>query len=411
MTVTHDNSKSREIQPKSSMAVVRKTGLTLTELRIARLKCPAGLQRQYHYDGKVRRLALSVLPSGSKTWVLYWKQNGRPERKTLGRWPDISLTRARQIAEADNAMIAEGKNPANDRRKLKAECTLAELWNSFSEEGKQRRTWRNMESLFTRHLAPFHHLKLSQITPSDAAQLHARIGKKKPYQANRAIELLHSLYEHANALVYGGWDGKNPCHGIKPFREVKRERFLNGEELKAFFRALQAEDQTWRDFFLLLLLTGVRRSNLQACEWSEIDKQKAVWKIPAAKAKAGEPIYVPLVPEALEILERRSELAKSRWVFPSFGASGHLMEVKTAWSRIVKAAKLENVRPHDLRRTCASWAVGTGASLPVVGKLLGHRSQSATAIYAKLELDPIRQALTKSVGGMLLAGDGIKLLV
>jgi integrase len=91
-------------------------------------------------------------------------------------------------------------------------------------------------------------------------------------------------------------------------------------------------------------------------------------------------------------------------VFPGRGRSGHVMEPKSAWKRILKRAELADLRLHDLRRTLGSWQAATGASLPIIGKSLGHNSLQATKIYAQLDLDPVRAAVTQATDAMLLAG-------
>ena len=163
-------------------------------------------------------------------------------------------------------------------------------------------------------------------------------------------------------------------------------------------------------FFLLLLLTGARRSNVQAMRWDEIDFTTALWRIAGADAKAGVPIVVPLTVAAVGVLRARHEAnGTSPWVFPSRGKEGHIVEPKSAWKRIVTRAKLVDVRPHDLRRSLGSWMAITGAGLPVVGKMLGHSQPVTTAIYARLSVDPVRAAAEAATSAMLAAG-GVKLL-
>ncbi len=96
-------------------------------------------------------------------------------------------------------------------------------------------------------------------------------------------------------------------------------------------------------------------------------------------------------------------LSKSPYVFPGEGKCGHLVEPKAGWERVLKKAGLENLRIHDLRRTLASWQAKTGASLLIVGKTLGHRSPQATAVYAHLDLDPVKEAMKTATTAILAA--------
>lgn len=167
---------------------------------------------------------------------------------------------------------------------------------------------------------------------------------------------------------------------------------------------------TIRDFILIALLTGARRRNVQAMRWSEITWERESWTIPAEKSKSGEAVSIALTPVALRVLENRKAESRSQWVFPGRGKSGHLEEPKTAWKRILKRAEVTDLRVHDLRRTLGSWQAATGASLPIIGKSLGHKSLAATQIYARLNLDPVRESVNRATDAMLLAGGATALL-
>ena len=116
---------------------------------------------------------------------------------------------------------------------------------------------------------------------------------------------------------------------------------------------------------------------------------------------------IPLIHEAVEILQHRKKTAISIFVLPSPGRSksktGHMTDPRTAWKNLLKRAKLENFRLHDLRRTLGSWQTIAGASTAIVGKTLGHKSPASTAVYARLNLDPVRQSMETAVEAMLAA--------
>ncbi len=143
-----------------------------------------------------------------------------------------------------------------------------------------------------------------------------------------------------------------------------------------------------------------------AMRWSDLDLKNATWKI--QETKNGTPQTVPLTESVLEILQDRRTNTSSFFVFPGKGITGHLVEPKTAWKRICKAAGIEDVRVHDLRRTMGSWQAIAGSSLPVIGKSLGHKSQQATAIYSRLDLDPVRASMEKGAAAMMKAVNGGK---
>ena len=118
----------------------------------------------------------------------------------------------------------------------------------------------------------------------------------------------------------------------------------------------------------------------------------------------GESHLVPLLPQALDILTGRQSRAVrgAGWVFPSATSqSGHLEGVQRVWERLLKDAGLQNLRIHDLRRTLGSWLAITGANNFTIGKTLGHKTQQATAVYARLNTKAVRDSVAKATEVML----------
>src|SRR5207245_1063820 len=184
---------------------------------------------------------------------------------------------------------------------------------------QNKRTWRDDESMFKLHLHGWRLRKISTITKLDVIKLHAHIGKTRgQYTANRVVELLCAMFNRARNDW--GWTGTNPAAGVKPFKERKRARFLDGGELPAFFQSLAEEsNETIRDYILISLLAGARRSNVQEMRWEEINWPRATWTIPAEKAKSDEELNVVLTPVVMQILANRKASSMSPWVFPGLG--------------------------------------------------------------------------------------------
>ena len=119
-------------------------------------------------------------------------------------------------------------------------------------------------------------------------------------------------------------------------------------------------------------------------------------------------MVVPLVPAAVAILKARLQAAAGNsWVFPTRSRTGHLTEPKAAWKRILKRAGLSHLRPHDLRRSLGSWQAAAGASLAIIGASLGHADLKSTQVYARLQLDPVRESVTKA-GQAMIDACGVK---
>lgn len=379
------------------------------------------------HDTRVHGLQVEVQPSGAKTFRLYRKIHGRPERVLIGRWPDVSVEDARGKASALNGQIAKGENPATDARALRQQLTFGELFDLYLERHAKphKRSWEGDQWLYDKYLAPWASRRLSSIDRSAVERLHVAIGEASGiYAANRTLALISTLF--SKALVWG-WNGTvNPAKGVQKFREEKRERFLVADELPKFFKALAAEPDTdARDAIVVMLMTGARKANVLAMAWADINLDRQLWVIPLTKS--GESQRVPLSPDVVALLARRDAAAKDdaarrakktktdveapTFVFPARRgavtarrANEHRVEVKSAWDRIRAASGLDDVRLHDLRRTLGSWQAAAGVSLPIIGKSLGHKDLSTTQVYARLDLDPVRAAVTAANVALLAAG-------
>jgi integrase len=376
--------------------------LNFTKLSVGSLQPSPDGKRRYVYDIKENGLLVQITGTGRKTFQLYKKHQGRPIRVSIGTFPEYSIENARRKAREVKIALDTGENPNDTTRAQRQEMTFSDLFQVYLERHAKIRklTWHEDETYYKRHLLLIGKKRLSELTRRDIASIHSRIGKDHPTHANRVLALISSII--GRGIEYGLYEKINPCIGIRRFPEKPRERFLSGEELGRFFSALENEpNSTARDFFLVALLTGARRSNVLAMQWADIDFKNATWKI--QKTKNGTPQTVHLTDAVLEIFHDRHERAESIFVFPGLGQTGHFVEPKKAWKRIREAAGIEGARIHDLRRTLGSWQAKTGASLSVIGKSLNHKSPSTTSIYARLDLDPVRTSIDKAVAAMLEA--------
>ena len=379
--------------------------LNFTKAAIESLPLPAS-GWAYHYDTKTRGLAIGISHTGARSFVVYRKVLGKPERITLGRYPDLTIEQARGKAASINSAIAHGENPADKRRQDRREMTFGQLFTEYLQRHAKlnKRTWDEDEALFNRHLGKLASLKLSAITRAQVASVHSHIGAEHPRTANKVLALVSSIF--GRAAEWGLWDKSNPAKSIKKFKERSRERFLQSDELPRFFQAVAEEPNgAIRDYVLLSLLTGARRSNVLAMRWEAISFGRGEWRIP--ETKNGTPQVVTLSPEALAILANRKPAEATGYVFPGPGKTGHLEEPRKGWERILARAGIEDLRIHDLRRTLGSWQAKTGASLSIIGKSLNHLSPNTTAIYARLDLDPVRESVERATNAMLAAA-GLK---
>ncbi|MNS37947.1 site-specific tyrosine recombinase XerD [compost metagenome] len=368
--------------------------------------------RTHYYDLRTPGLLLRVEVSGSKTFY-FSKRLGRSMKQIkLGPFPQLELNQARAKAIEMSAAVVMGKDPATAGVVRRGEPTLRETFAWYMEvharPRKRERTCKLDEMNFRLYFAPLASKSLTAISRHDVRSWHAElVGSKGAPTANNALKLLSSIF--GRAIAHDRWEGANPCQRIEKAHEQSRDRRLMPGEINDFMDALEADhDLALKDYIYLSLFTGQRRGNILAMRWDEIDLIGRTWRIPLTKN--GQPQHVPLEEQELTILMRRKEGSQSPWVFPGSGATGHLVEPKKGWARILNRANEErtkrneppisDLRIHDLRRTLGSYMVDTGASLHIVGKTLGHKNQATTAIYARLSLEPVRSAKRAAINAM-----------
>lgn len=400
--------------------------INFTKTAIERLPLPEK-SWVYYTDEKTPSLTLGVGPSGVKTFYLYKRVSGQtaPERIKIGRYPEFSVEMARNHAMVLHGMFAKGQNPAEIKRAGKAELTLLELFQEYIRLYAIPHGIKTIEAqtqLFNVYLgrndAPrkkhgrerskpegavdWSNKPISNISHDDVIRLHHKLGEGAgKIVANRVVELLRAVFNRCSRLRLISLS--NPAEGIEPYKEVSRDRFLKPSEIPNFFKALESESQDNRDFFLLALLTGARKSNVLTMQWGDLDIKTGSWRVPGELSKNGQPMVIPLTNPALEILKARLQTQSIGFVFPGNGRLGHMTSPKRAWQRIVTKAGLSDIRPHDLRRSLGSWMVNTGASLAIVGGTLGHKDSKSTEVYARLAIDPIKDAMAKAQDAMFNA--------
>lgn len=388
----------------------------LTKAVIDKLVPPSS-GRVFLYDSTITGLCICLTNTGTKTWYLYKKMNGKPVRLKLGRWPEVTVEAAKTLATEAAGRMAGGEDIQAARvAKRQRELNWGELFTKYLEEHAKihKKTWREDEANNRRNLSDWAERPLSSFSRPIIAEKHRQIAAGgATTTANRILSLISKVFSFADEA--GLWEKRNPCKGIKKFKEVERDRFVQPAEMPVLLLQIQKyPNATLRDYFLICLLTGARRANVFTMQWVDVDLQQGIWRIP--DTKSGEAVRIALAPEAQEILCERKKICgalaeqgnQSEYVFPGRYGKSHLKEPKKAWAKIMENSGLKNLKIHDLRRTLGSWQAAAGVSLITIGKSLGHRTTTATAIYARMNLDPVRESVSAAVTAMMTAGKQAK---
>jgi len=291
--------------------------VNFTKQFLIKCKSPAKGRTSFH-DTQEKGLSAYITSNGIITFFVRKRINGRDERTHLGHFPELSIENARKKALAAKADVAKGIDPSQEKKRLKQEITFGDMFHEFMERysKKFKKTWEADAREVNRFMSSFFHRKACQITKIEILELHEKIGDESGrYQANRLLERVRAIY---NKAIEWGWQGTNPTLGIKKFKEKSRQRFLRKDEMPSFFKALaEEENMAARDFILLALLTGARRSNVLAMQWDEVNFALSEWHI--KETKNGESHIIPLTAPAIEILKERKVGSQSPYVFPGEG--------------------------------------------------------------------------------------------
>ena len=404
------------------------------------------------WDTELTNFGLKVLPTGVKSYVVKYRLGrGRAAAQkeyTIGRHGTVTPKQARDQAKLKLAEAQLGGNPQDDRARERADINMAKLCELYLAEGvatKKPSTLIADRSRIKSHIIPLLGRKqISKITSSDierfmrdiasgktavelkpsikalrasgvqGAALKSAASRKRTDPlarggkgtAARTVGLLGGIFQFAmrERLITA-----NPVRGVERFRDKKSQRFLNADEIARLTSALKnardagASEHAFNIIYLLMV-TGARRNEIEGLRWSEVDVQHGVIRLEDAKTGAR---TIPLGDGAVAFLKSLHARGASKYVFPSERTpEQHYTGAPKVWERVRVAAGLADVRLHDLRHTFASFAVGSGLSLPFVGALLGHRDLKTTQQYAHLSDQPIKAAATQTARAIQQAMGG-----
>jgi len=380
------------------------------------------------YDTEQLGLVLRMTQSGRGTYyVRYRNDDGRYKRLKLGRCDVMTPTQAREMTRRALTEVTQGHDPAEERKKAKAETFGAFLDIVYEPWITQhRRTGGEIMRTLRVSFRSFLSKPLSAITPQTIERWRTERRKDgvKSSTTNRQIGYLKSALTRA---VDWGYLESHELARVKPEREAPGVvRFLSEAEKARLVQALDRRERAkreerdrfnvWRkerghapypdlwdvpfvDFLkpaiLTALYTGMRRGELFSLEWGDVDLDGARLTVRPDNAKSGRLRVIPLPGFLVDILGQWRAMRDSLTplVFPSPQNGERMHDCNTSFRRVLKDAEIENFRFHDLRHSYASSLVQKGTDLYTVQKLLGHSSITMTERYAHLHPDNFKKAV------------------
>lgn len=346
-----------------------------------------------------RGLYVEVFPTGGVVWRFRYRINGKQEKLTLGKYPDLTLKNARVKRDQAAQVVALGKSPAQHKQLAKLAATESTTVAVFGERffkevvAKDRKDISIPRRYFDKSILPVVGDKpVREVTTED---VRAIIWKKKDEGFDAAAgEIRGVLKRLFDFAMTAGLATSNPVLAL-PMRHVhkptSRDRALSAEEIGTFLRAV-FESNIRRQFKLglhLLLLTMVRKSELLLARWEHVDFDQAEWHIPAEHAKTGKPHIVYLSKQALALFQELKLLAGgSALVMPGRGSLTKPFAhnaINTALKVSLRGQDIPAFTVHDLRRTASTLLHENGWPSDVVEKAMNHTIGGVRGVYNRAE--------------------------
>ena len=360
-------------------------------------QCPNGKSKLEIFDSVVTGFTLEIRSTGGKTYYFRYDWEGRQKQFKIGRYGDITFAAAKKSAQRLRSEVTLGKDPAAAKSAAKAIPLYAELSAMHLADAKlTQRSYSTTEAYVRLHIIPkWGRARLTDI--DGRAVAHWLAAKRDEGLAPATVIKIKAIFGRSFELgIRWGIAGcdKNPVRGVqsKPLNNA-RERFLSTEEAKRLLAAAaKSRNPQLASVVGLLLLTGMRVSELLSTRWENVKIDRRSLYIPTSKT--GRSRHVPLAQAAVDIIERLPHVEGAEFLFPSpKDPAKHLTTIKHGWQTARDTADLPGLRIHDLRHSAASFMVNSGVDLFAVGKVLGHANVASSARYSHLANDTLLAAV------------------
>lgn len=331
-------------------------------------------------------LFLLVATTGSKYWRLKYFFGGKEKLLALGVYPDVSLGDARERRAEARKAVAAGKDPSEVKREVKRLVILKNenAFESVAREWfeKRKHEWADnsadtMLKRMERHIFPkLGQRPIADITAPDVLSMLRVIEKRGTLDtAQRVMQTCGQVFMYAIAT---GRAERNPVPDLRGALKTpvpKHHSYLKATDLPEYLKKLEAYDGALltKLALRLLLLTFVRTTELRAAEWTEIDFDKAEWRIPAERMKMNELHIVPLSIQATAVLRELQKLTgKRQYIFPNEHNAETYMSENTMLYALYRMGYRSRVTGHGFRSTASTILNEHGFLPDVIERQLAH---------------------------------------
>lgn len=370
-------------------------------------------------DDKLHGFGVKVTPKGKVSFFAEGRvKGGRTRRITLGSHPALPVSEARELAADKLKTMRQGTDPVVEERKQKAKDetfakTLKSVFDEFINSRDLKPTTKlDYEGTFRLVFDDWGNKPIREITRQDVEKRFIEVREKRGLAtAGKASRILSAICNFAMVDEIEGEPllSSNPVDVIKQkkYKRVprRRETHLTKKQIGKLY-TFHRDAMDWPEnpahgvskqginFFLLIMATGLRRSEGLSLTWADVDFDEQVLTVRNTKNHTDH--TVPLSDLTTTILQSQKTVAKeSPWVFPAIRGGGHMTAPKSQLARIKTATGL-SFTTHDLRRTFATHAYEAGAEYEDIRRALNHKAGGGvTAGYVSNSVNRMRDVFQK----------------
>jgi len=372
-------------------------------------------------------LTFTLSSSGTAAWTLRYRFGGKQRELTIGRYPDVTLAMARDLAAKKRVAVNDGVDVAtakqDERRaaekaaQLERVGTVKALYGEWFPRmiGRRWKNPRQVAGVFDLYILPaLGHLAVADVRRADiAAMLRPLIDRGILPTARKVRQYTEMLFDWA---IEAELIEANPAarrtrkrKGSELGQVTSRDRALSLAELAAFFQAMRGPNfpPYAAAALKLLLATGARKMELLKSTWDEFDLVAGDWRIPGGRTKTGAAIRIPLSPWALAILKEQAARRINDYVFPVLMRSkrkitGHLGETALNFALFRMKADIAHFTVHDLRRTTRTHLAALGVAPHIAEMCLNHKpGKGIEAVYNVYDYFEERRAALFALADLL----------
>jgi integrase len=355
------------------------------------------------WDNHQRGLAVTVQPSGSKAWKCVYSFHGRPRWYHIGSADALGLKDARKLASRVMFQVAEGTDPAAEKKAERSKGTFEELATRYVEEHAKRknRSWKQADALVRKHLLPrWGKLQAAAISRGDVKSMMTRIDA--PIVANQTLAAASAIF---------AWGIReeivkiNPCALVERNETKSRERVLSDSEIQTFWKAFDTAGLVASSALKLILLSGqrpgevthMRREHIADGWWMMPGSPVPALDWPGLKNGHTHRVWLPAPAQAL-----LAEMPETGMVFAG-PRGGGIDRLDAAMRDICKKLGVERATPHDLRRTHGTTIAALGFGREAMNRVQNHVEGGIASVYDRHKYGPENQRIMEAVAARIMA--------